>query len=236
MAYLVYWYGSKERKDCYSFVPQPKFIAHDDTKSLKKLKITTTMPPKVRKKLDAGTELILAEEEVVRTFREYEEDLQKEPEDRKRGDVVFPEEWELLTLDDVRNVENGLDSEDSDVESKEVKVNLTSKKKKSKMVADDSDDHDDGSDDGAQQSNVARNRKQDNLGAVDDEQKLTTKKRGLESAGNLKANLEDSSEASDAEVLPKKKRKLNATKVNKLKNEEASGSPQTTQEEKTFKL
>jgi hypothetical protein len=207
MAYLVYWYGSKERKDCYSFVPQPKFIAHDDTKSLKKLKITTTMPPKVRKKLDAGTELILAEEEVVRTFREYEEDLQKEPEDRKRGDVDFPEEWELLTLDDVRNVENGLDSEDSDVESKEVKVNLTSKKKKSKMVADDSDDH-----------------------------KLTTKKRGLESAGNLKANLEDSSEASDAEVLPKKKRKLNATKVNKLKNEEASGSPQTTQEEKTFKL
>jgi hypothetical protein len=231
MTYLVYWYGSKERKDFYSFVPQPNFIAHDDTKSLKKLKITTTMPPKVRKKLDAGTELTLAEEEVVRTFREYEEDLQKEPEDRKRGDVVFPEEWELLTLDDVRNVENGLDSKDSDVESKEVKVKPT--KKKSKKVADDNDDHDDGSDDGAQQSKVARKRKPAKVGAVDDTQKLTTKKRGSKSAGNRKANLEDSSEASDAEVLPKKKRKLGATKVETLKKEE---TPQTTQEEKTFKL
>jgi hypothetical protein len=224
MAYLVYWYGSKERKDFYSFVPQPKFIAHDDTKSLKKLQITTTMSRKLRAKQEAGTPLTLAEEEMARTFREYEEDLLKEPEDRKRGDVVFPEEWELLTLDDVRNVENGLNSEDSDVESKEVKVKLA-KKKKSKTVADDNDDHDDGSDDGAQQINVAKKRKQAKVGAVDEKQKLTSKKRGSKSDGNLKAQLEDSSEASDAEVLPKKKRKLNATKVKQLKKEEASGTP-----------
>jgi hypothetical protein len=236
MTYLVYWYGSKDRKDFYGFVPQLSFITHDDTKSLKKLKISTSMPPKLREKQDAGTALTSAEEEVARTFREYEEDLQKEPKDRVRGDVDFPEEWELLTLDDIRNVENGLDSEDSDVESKEVKVKRT--KKKSKKVAYDNDDHDDGSDDEKQQSKVARKRKQAKMGALDEKQKLTTKKRGSKSAGNLKAKLEDSPAASDAEVLPKKKRKLNATKAKKLKKEEttASGTPQTTQEEKTFKL
>lgn len=74
-------------------------------------------PQRIQKKLDSNIKLTQKEQDLVNGYRDMEEDLKKEPKDRKRGVLNFLEGYDLLTEEDCRGInfedESGEDS-DSD--------------------------------------------------------------------------------------------------------------------------
>ena len=103
MSYLVYWYGQQRPGDYYSFVQQKQFISYEAGFREGYHKIPST----IQKKIDDEWQLTKMEEIRVRRIEEMQEDLDRPPSDRKRGVVVFPEGYELLSEQDLEDfVEN----------------------------------------------------------------------------------------------------------------------------------
>jgi hypothetical protein len=94
LAYLVYHYGA-DIDDCYSFVEQEDFESYESGKS----KGYDIIPVELQQKLDAGKELTEEELAKVRGIQEMEEDIAKDPAERKRGYLDFKERHEEV-LDD----------------------------------------------------------------------------------------------------------------------------------------
>jgi hypothetical protein len=94
MSYLIYWYGSKKDSESYGFLARNKFISYAKEKE-KGRRGAYTLSPKIQQKIDDGLKLTPKEEDTVRAYKEMEEDLLKEPNDRKRGVVEFPEGYEM---------------------------------------------------------------------------------------------------------------------------------------------
>ena len=93
--YLVYHYGSPDLDDCYSFVAQKDFVDYE-TGSQQGF---ATIPTPIQEKIDKGIELDEEEQERYRGIQEMQEDLNKEPRDRKRGKLGFQELHETISDD-----------------------------------------------------------------------------------------------------------------------------------------
>lgn len=92
MEYLVYHYGATDNNDCYSFITQENFKSYEDglAEGLDKL------PASLQAKVDAGEELTEEEQVRVNGLKEIKEDVDKAPEDRKRGNWQFKERHEVM--------------------------------------------------------------------------------------------------------------------------------------------
>lgn len=94
LAYLVYHYGADDPDDCYSFIEQEDFISYDDGVRMGYNLLSSELDQKVKDSLE------LTEEEAlkVRGLAELNEDVVKEPSQRKRGNEGFKERHELLDV------------------------------------------------------------------------------------------------------------------------------------------
>lgn len=86
LAFLVYHYGANDPDDCYSFVEQEDFISFEDGKEMG----YNILPEGLEEKEN----LTEREETLIRGFREMEQDLEKDPGERKRGNTEFLERHE----------------------------------------------------------------------------------------------------------------------------------------------
>ena len=106
MSYLVYWYGArKESSVFYSF--QKNVISYEEEKA-KGHQGAHKHTLKIQMKIEDGLPLNKQEEETVLAYGEMEEDLLKEPQDRKCGVPIFLEGYERLSVKD----KIGVDLED----------------------------------------------------------------------------------------------------------------------------
>ncbi|KAL7566711.1 hypothetical protein ACA910_017767 [Epithemia clementina (nom. ined.)] len=116
MSYLVFWYGEEKPSDYYSLIPNSNFTPYE--------KATTKMLQYARKaelRAEQKKPLSHDDKQRLRGMQQLKEDLEKKPEDRRRGDVVFQEGYELLTMDDVNDLkrndeELSLSDDDDDEE------------------------------------------------------------------------------------------------------------------------
>lgn len=143
MAYLVYWYGAQRKDEYYSLIPQSNFIDYEDKEKQKKLKVPTAYPKNIQAKLDNGTSLSAADEDVVRPLREMFEDVGKKPEDRKRGDVDFLEAWDLITMQDVNDCLLEVDSSDKPGPNPKSSKAAPKKRKRAKDIKDEEETNED---------------------------------------------------------------------------------------------
>lgn len=80
--YLVYYYQN-DGDNCFGVVSQSSFTPYE--RELKKgSKGFTKLPKRIQTKLDNGEELTFHDEITIEGYREMEEDLRKDPLDRKR--------------------------------------------------------------------------------------------------------------------------------------------------------
>lgn len=93
LAYLVYHYGHDDPDDCYSFIEQDDFIPYEIGKD----RGYDIMQEDLAVKVKEGGDLTEEEEIIVRGLKELEEDVPKEPSERKRGTTDFQERYEKLT-------------------------------------------------------------------------------------------------------------------------------------------
>jgi hypothetical protein len=100
MKLLVYWYGVKESNSFYGFVAQSTFTPYHE-EAAKGLKGVAKLPARIQRKISEGAAVKGKDQEVLRAYQELEEDLQKEPGERKRGVVAFREGYDLLCEEDV---------------------------------------------------------------------------------------------------------------------------------------
>ena len=122
MIYLIYWYGSKNDGDFYGFVSKSNFFTYEQ-ESAKGAKGIHVLPAKLQEKMnDTRSKLTSIEEDTIRTYQEVEEDLLKDPPDRKRGVLSFLEGYEMLSYDDLDEIDvddssSSSSSSDSDNDS-----------------------------------------------------------------------------------------------------------------------
>lgn len=98
LAYLVYHYGSADLGDCYSFVEQSDFESYESGKE----KGYGSIPLEIQQKINAGIELTEEEMGKIRAIQEMEEDIAKDPAERKRGCLDFKERHEEIVDDNNR--------------------------------------------------------------------------------------------------------------------------------------
>jgi hypothetical protein len=98
LAYLVYHYGADDPDDCYSFIEHEDFVSYEAgcAQSLHVLE------PELERKVQSGVELTEKEAMRVRGLQELQEDVPKEPSERKRGNAGFKERHELLEATSAR--------------------------------------------------------------------------------------------------------------------------------------
>ena len=112
MPYLVFWYGEINPKDFYSIIPQSNFIPYEKAPS-KMLNYAT----KAEAKRDKGVKLATEDKQKIRAMEQLQEDLKKDPGERRQGDITFQEGYQMLTMRDVEELidaENGQLSTDED--------------------------------------------------------------------------------------------------------------------------
>jgi hypothetical protein len=100
LAYLVYHYGSADLGDCYSFVEQADFEPYESGKE----KGYGSIPFELQQKINAGIELTEEEMGKIRAIQEMEEDIAKDPAERKRGCLGFKERYEEVIDGDDRKL------------------------------------------------------------------------------------------------------------------------------------
>ena len=96
MSFLVFWYGEEKGADYYSLVPFASFIPYENV-----TKKMLDYAKNAEKKSELKKTLTHDDKQRLRGMAQFNEDLAKEPKDRRRGDVVFQEGYELLSLNDI---------------------------------------------------------------------------------------------------------------------------------------
>jgi hypothetical protein len=92
LAYLVYHYGADDPDDCYSFIEQDDFISYEHGVKMG----YNLLPSELDQKVKNSVELTEEEALKVRGLNELNEDVVKDPSQRKRGNEGFKERHELL--------------------------------------------------------------------------------------------------------------------------------------------
>jgi hypothetical protein len=92
LAYLVYHYGADDPDDCYSFIEHEDFVSYEVGCE----QGFNILEPELERKVQSGVELTEKEAMRVRGLQELQEDVPKEPSERKRGNAGFKERHELL--------------------------------------------------------------------------------------------------------------------------------------------
>jgi hypothetical protein len=92
MSYLVYWYGSDDPEDCYSFIEQNDFESYESGEKKGYGEIPRAIQDKIHEKLPLSDE----DQGRVRASEEMKEDIFKEPGERKRGVCIFKERHDML--------------------------------------------------------------------------------------------------------------------------------------------
>ena len=139
MIYLIYWYGSKSDSDFYGFVSKSNFYTYEQ-ESAKGAKGIHVLPSKLQEKMnDTSTKLATTDEDTIRTYQEVEEDLLKEPSDRKRGVLSFLEGYDMLSYEDLDEIDvddssSGSSSDSSDDSDKNEKEEPSNSKKTKPIV------------------------------------------------------------------------------------------------------
>lgn len=97
LSYLVYHYGADDPDDCYSFIEHDDFISYEEGKARGYDVLPADLALKLQQQ-QSEENIELTEEEVrrVRGLRELNEDVLKDPIERKRGTIDFKERHELL--------------------------------------------------------------------------------------------------------------------------------------------
>ena len=124
--WLVYWYGTTKPNEYYSLLPSKSIIPYEKAKS----KGMHQLPKAIKKKFDGNKKLSKLESDVVRGYQEMEEDLLKEPSQRRRGVMEWTEQYEMLTVKDVEQLKIADKEvlEDADDELEEYPESAESKK------------------------------------------------------------------------------------------------------------
>jgi hypothetical protein len=137
MIHLIYWYGSKNDSDFYGFVSKANYIPYDEERA-KGSKGIHVLPSKLQEKVDMNMKLVPSEEDIARTYQEMNEDLLKDPTDRKRGIMNFQEGYEMLSYDDLDEIDmdnsSSEDSSDDDDDDDSDNDDNKQKKKQEKPV------------------------------------------------------------------------------------------------------
>jgi hypothetical protein len=114
MIYLIYWYGSKSDSEFYGFVSKANFVSYDREQA-KGPKGIHALPSRIQNKIDISMKLLPKEEDILRTYQEMNEDLLKEPCDRRRGIIHYQEGYEMLSAEDLKEIDvNESSSSDDD--------------------------------------------------------------------------------------------------------------------------
>jgi hypothetical protein len=103
MSYLVYWYGEANQKAMYSLIGQSTFIPYYQA-----IAKNPIVPKSLQNKVDAKEPLSKQETLRNRARQEVEQDLAKEPSERRRGVVNFLEGYHRCKEDgDERHIVDG---------------------------------------------------------------------------------------------------------------------------------
>jgi hypothetical protein len=102
--WLVLWYGS----DVYSLLQPKTFIPYEDAKK----RGTHELAKAIKSKMINGKKLSKDEESARQGFEDMEEDLSMNPTERKRGVLDFKETYEMLTMNDVEELDWELERDD----------------------------------------------------------------------------------------------------------------------------
>jgi hypothetical protein len=115
MIYLIYWYGSRSDSEYYGFVSRSNMVSYREEADKGPLGIHALLS-RIRQKVESGDtdKLLPKEEDILRTYQEMEEDLRKEPADRKRGVMSFQEGYEMLSIEDVKEIDLDGNDDSSD--------------------------------------------------------------------------------------------------------------------------
>lgn len=107
LQHVVYWYGVRDESSFYGFVAQKDLVTYQQGLDRGYFKPYAAVQQKVaeKKKLNKG------EQDRLLAINELNEDLQKQPEERKRGVTDFPEVWDLLTYDDIDDLDSSSSEE-----------------------------------------------------------------------------------------------------------------------------
>jgi hypothetical protein len=92
MSYLVYWYGSDDPEDCYSFIEQDDFISYETGEK----KGYGELSKAVQDKIDGNLPMSDEERGMIRAIEEMKHHLTQEPVERKCRFGVFKERHEML--------------------------------------------------------------------------------------------------------------------------------------------
>jgi len=97
MTYLAYWYGSKNLDSCYTFLPRNQVVSWEEAEK----KNLRDLPDKIQTKIRNGKTLTTAEKELVAAYHEMKEDVDKAPQDRRRGAIDFLETYDEMVEESV---------------------------------------------------------------------------------------------------------------------------------------
>ena len=100
MTYLIYWYGTVKQTEFYYFLPQKQFIPYEK-EAAKPEGAVMKLQAALQKKVDGQVPMTKKEQDTFRAYKELEEDLLKDPADRRRGVVDFPEGYDMLSEKDL---------------------------------------------------------------------------------------------------------------------------------------
>jgi len=125
MTRLIYWYGTENLEEGYSFYQANKIMSYEKGSK----KGSDKVPPGIQKKLDSNKKLTKTDKQIVKGLEQIVEDAQLEPSER----VAWLPEWEEDWEDD-DNFDDDLEEEDEeeDMEDDDSTTAPRSKKKGSK--------------------------------------------------------------------------------------------------------
>ena len=97
MTCLIYWYGTTNPEQYYGFISQKEFVPYENGRHGSHFK--SFQAAKV--KMEKGKKLTKREKDTISALKEMEEDLAKDPSERKRGVADFVEGYDMLTIEDL---------------------------------------------------------------------------------------------------------------------------------------
>jgi hypothetical protein len=109
MSLLIYWYGEVNEQHMYSLIPQSSFTPYEEGVAKNPI-----ISKSLQAKVDKGMALEKKDVAKLRALEEVQEDLAKEPSERRRGVVNFVEGYQTLKEEDVDEaLQDHLDMDDA---------------------------------------------------------------------------------------------------------------------------
>jgi hypothetical protein len=142
MSLLIYWYGEEKETNMYSLLPQSNFTPYEEGVAKNPI-----VSKSLQIKVDNGRALTDKEMAKIRAQEEVQEDLAKDPSERRRGIVNFIEGYQTLkeedvdealldhhNIDDSDERDDGDDDDDDGISVEERKPKKAATKKKGRAA------------------------------------------------------------------------------------------------------